>query len=95
MPLSRLGHARKDGSLLKLCQQLMKARLLVLDDWGVSTLTDQGRQDLLEIVDDQLASLSTAITSPLPVARGMHISVNPPWLMPFSIDRCTRRIGLH
>jgi DNA replication protein DnaC len=39
--------ARADGSLSSLRSKLAKCQLLILDDWGMSPLTDIGRQDLL------------------------------------------------
>lgn len=64
----------------------MKVKLLVLGDWGVSTLTYQGRGDLLEIVDDRVASLSTATTSQLPV-DAWHAYLGEPTLADAILDR--------
>ncbi len=84
--LEEMEVAREDGSLHKLRHQLLKARLLVLDDWGVSPMTPQGRQDLLEIVDDRIPGLSTAITSQLPV-ENWHAYVGEPTLADAILDR--------
>ena len=46
-----------------------KARLLILDDWGLSALSTVNRQDLLDLVDDRKGSLSIAITSQLPIDK--------------------------
>ncbi len=43
-------------------------QLLILDDWGLSPLDDQGRHDLLEILEDRYGRRSTLVTSQLPVA---------------------------
>lgn len=84
--LEDMAIAREDGSLHRLRQQLSKARLLVLDDWGVVTLTSQGRQDLLEIVDDRVGMLSTVITSQLPV-DAWHTYLGEPTLADAILDR--------
>jgi DNA replication protein DnaC len=84
--LEEMEIAREDGSLLKLRQQLAKTRLLVLDDWGVCTLTSQGRQDLLEIVDDRVGVLSTAITSQLPISD-WHTYLGEPTIADAILDR--------
>lgn len=84
--LEEMAVAREDGSLHKFRHQLTKARLLVLDDWGVVTLTSQGRQDLLEIVDDRVGTLSTVITSQLPV-DGWHTYLGEPTLADAILDR--------
>ena len=56
-----------DGSYLKLISQISKADILILDDWGLETLTQSQRNDLLEIMDDRHGHKSTLVTSQLPV----------------------------
>lgn len=65
--LEEMEVAHADGSLPALRTRLAKARLLILDDWGVSPITDRGRQDLLEAIDDRIPGGSVLITSQLPV----------------------------
>ena len=48
-------------------KQLAKADLLVLDDFGLTPLSDQIVRDLLEILDDRYDRASTLITSQLPL----------------------------
>jgi DNA replication protein DnaC len=84
--IDELAIAREDGSLFKLRQKLQRPRLLVLDDWGLTTLTDQSRQDLLEIVDDRVGKLSTAITSQLPV-DAWHDYIGNPTIADAILDR--------
>jgi DNA replication protein DnaC len=84
--LEEMQIAREDGSLFKLRQHMLKARVLVLDDWGVAPLTPQGRQDLLEIVDDRVRTLSTVITSQLPV-DDWHAYLGEPTLADAILDR--------
>ena len=54
--LDQLALARADGSYPKLVQRLAKTWLLVLDDWGLASLSGQGRHDLLEVLDDRYAA---------------------------------------
>jgi DNA replication protein DnaC len=84
--LEEMEIAREDGSLLKLRQQLARARVLVLDDWGVCQLTTQGREDLLEIIDDRVGTLSTVITSQLPVSD-WHTYLGEPTIADAILDR--------
>jgi DNA replication protein DnaC len=42
-----------DGSYLKLIGQIEKADLLIIDDWGLETLTQSQRNDLLKIMEDR------------------------------------------
>lgn len=67
--LEEIEIARGDGSLPKLRATIAKAKLLILDDWGLSALSTRNRQDLLEIVDDHTGTASIAITSQLPIAQ--------------------------
>lgn len=48
-------------------RQLAKADLLVLDDFGLTPLSDETVRDLLEILDDRYDRRSTLITSQLPI----------------------------
>ena len=59
--------AKGDGSYAKLMDTLAKTQVLILDDWGVSPMSDTHRRDFLEIVDDRYNQTSTLITSQLPV----------------------------
>ena len=62
--LARFTAMHKRSALLR---QFAKADLLVVDDFGLSPLSDQTVRDLLEIVDDRYDRRSTLITSQLPV----------------------------
>ena len=56
---------------------IARVELLILDDWGLASLTpDQGR-DLLEIVDDRHGRGSTIVTSQLPVEHWHEAIANP------------------
>lgn len=59
--------ARADGSYVKLLQRLQRMRLLIIDDWGLNTFTDEERRDFLEIVEDRHQVRSTIIASQLPI----------------------------
>jgi len=61
----KTGHG--DGSYQRLINSIAKINLLVLDDWGLKSLNDQERNDLLEIMEDRHGVHSTIITSQLPV----------------------------
>lgn len=78
--------AREDGSLPKLRAQMIKSKLLILDDWGVAKITARGRQDLLEVIDDRVGNLSLAITSQMPVAE-WHACIGDPTIADAILDR--------
>ena len=58
-----------DGSFRKRLAQVAKVDLLILDDFGMATLSAVGRNDLLEVIEQRCGKRSTLITSQLPVNR--------------------------
>lgn len=78
--------ARADGSLPALRTKLAKARVLILDDWGVAPITDRGRQDLLEVIDDRVPGGSALITSQLPT-KAWHDYLGEPTVADAVLDR--------
>ncbi|SKA24812.1 IS21-like element helper ATPase IstB [Consotaella salsifontis] len=72
-----LSLARGDGRYARLLKSLARVDLLILDDWGPETLTDDQRRDLLEIVEDRYERRSTIVTSQVPVDRWYEIIGNP------------------
>ena len=61
-----LTQAKADGTYQKTLNQLAKVNLLILDDWGLETLSPAHRNDLMEIMDDRHGTRSTMIISQLP-----------------------------
>lgn len=78
--------AHADGSLPALRTRLAKARLLILDDWGISPITDQGRQYLLEIIDDRVPGGSVLTTSQMPTSH-WHDYLGEPAIADAILDR--------
>ena len=69
--------AKGDGRYTRLMQQLAKTDVLILDDWGLNSFTDDNCRDLLEILDDRHQVRSTMITSQLPVKNWYETLGNP------------------
>ena len=63
--------SRADGTYLSYLRKLAKTKVLILDDLGLAPLSDQERQDLMEIIEDRHKIGPTIITSQLPVS-GWH-----------------------
>ncbi|MCW7553173.1 IS21-like element helper ATPase IstB [Endozoicomonas gorgoniicola] len=84
--LQDLNLARADGRYVKLMTALAKTDLLLLDDWGLSTLTESQRRDLLEIVEDRHNVKSTLVTSQMPVDH-WHELIGDPTLADAILDR--------
>lgn len=66
--LMRTRMGRLEGTLHKLIDRLAKTDLIILDDFGMITLDQQQRLDLMEIIEDRHGRSSTIIASQLPVA---------------------------
>ncbi|MFT7561655.1 MAG: DNA replication protein DnaC [Flavobacteriales bacterium] len=75
-----------DGSYLKVLAQIAKMDVLIIDDWGLETLTQSQRNDLLEIMEDRHNSKSTIFTSQLPITQ-WHSFIADPTLADAILDR--------
>ena len=64
--LSELQLGKGDGQYSKRMKELSKTTVLILDDFGLSSLIDEQCRDLLEILDDRHGKCSTIVTSQLP-----------------------------
>jgi len=78
--------AHGDGSYLEMINQLSKAEVLIIDDWGLEKLTLSQRNDLLEIMEDRHASKSTILTSQLPTTK-WHSYIGDATLADAILDR--------
>jgi DNA replication protein DnaC len=95
--LEELAIARADGSYTRRLAAVGRLDLLVLDDWGLAPLTDEGRRDLLEILDDRYDRRSTLVASQLPV-DSWHQALGDPTLADAILDRLVHnahRIALY
>jgi DNA replication protein DnaC len=61
--------SRVEGTILKFFDNIAKADLLILDDFGLTHLEQQQQLDLMEMVEDRHGRASTIIASQLPVAN--------------------------
>jgi DNA replication protein DnaC len=78
--------AHGDGRFTKLFRTLVKADLLILDDWGPDRLNPNQRRDLMEIVEDRYGRGSTLITSQLPTTT-WHEVIGEPTFADAILDR--------
>jgi DNA replication protein DnaC len=84
--LEALGLARGDGRYARMLKGLARVQLLILDDWGITPLTAEGRRDLLEIIDDRHDRASTIVTSQVPVTA-WHEHIGNPTIADAVLDR--------
>uniref|UniRef100_B0TA18 IstB domain protein ATP-binding protein n=1 Tax=Caulobacter sp. (strain K31) TaxID=366602 RepID=B0TA18_CAUSK len=81
-----LALARGDGRHARMLKSLARVELLILDDWGLSVLTQGQRIDLLEILEDRNGRGSTIVTSQVP-ADQWHEVIGDPTLADAILDR--------
>ena len=81
-----LAMSHGDGSYNKLITHLAKLDLLIIDDWGLEPLSQTGRNDLLEIMEDRHNTKSTIVTSQLPTID-WHAAIADPTLADAILDR--------
>jgi DNA replication protein DnaC len=84
--LQELEIAQADGRYGRLLATLARTDLVVLDDWGLSSLSERQRHDLLELIDDRHQRHSTIVTSQLPVEH-WHSWLGDPTLADAILDR--------
>lgn len=75
--LDELTLMRGDGRLPRRMKALARLDLLILDDWGLSTMTSAQGRDILEIIDDRHGRRSTIVTSQLPVEKWHDVIPDP------------------
>ncbi len=78
--------ARGDGRYLKVLQSLARAEILVIDDFGLKSLSGNEPSDLLEVLEDRSERKSTIVTSQLPV-DSWHSTLGDPTLSDAVLDR--------
>jgi DNA replication protein DnaC len=75
--LDALALVRGDGRHTRLLKSLARVELLILDYWGLATMTSQQGRDILGIVDDRHGGASTIVTSQLPIEKWHDVIPDP------------------
>ncbi len=78
--------ARADGTYPNLMKKFSRTHLLVLDDLGLTALSDAERRDLLEVIEERHGVTSTLITSQLPI-ENWHDHIGDPTIADAILDR--------
>lgn len=81
-----LSIARGEGRYLRLLKLLSQFDLLILDDWGLASLQEENRRDILEILEERHGRKSTLIASQLPIET-WHDIIGDPTLADAIMDR--------
>jgi len=74
--LEELAISKIDGSYHRFLERIAKRDVLVLDDWGLFSLTEDQSKFLAEIVEDRYDLKSTIISSQLPVENWYELISN-------------------
>ena len=78
--------AHADGTYPKVMNRLAKPDVLIIDDLGLSPLSDTERRDLLEVIEDRQGRRSTIVTSQLKV-KYWHEVIGEPTIADAILDR--------
>ena len=71
--LKKLKLSKVDGTYLKELGKLLKADLLILDDFGLQSFDNHARETLMDIIDDRYNKAPTIISSQIPVSAWYDI----------------------
>lgn len=66
--LKKFKLSKVDGTYLKELNKLVKADLLILDDFGLQAFDNHAREALMDIIDDRYNKTSTIVSSQIPVS---------------------------
>jgi DNA replication protein DnaC len=69
--------AKTDGSFIKWLNQIKKAHLIILDDFGLQPISQQVKLALLQIIEDRYENASTIFCSQLPVSKWHEYFAEP------------------
>lgn len=81
-----LSVAKADGRYSKVLAALASKDVLVIDDFGLFALSEEQRQDLLEIMEDRYKRKSTVFTSQIP-SKHWHEIIGDPTVADAILDR--------
>jgi DNA replication protein DnaC len=81
-----LALAHGDGRYPKMMNQIARASLIIIDDWGLSKITDSQQCDFLEILEDRHNIHSTIIASQIPSTH-WHERMDNPTVADAILDR--------
>ena len=69
--------SRLDGSYNRFMAGIKKSHLLIIDDWGLATLSPSDGRDVLEVIEERSNTGSLVIASQLPVSNWYALFEDP------------------
>lgn len=88
--LEKVAVSRAEGSYLRLLKKVHRADLLIIDDFGIKSLSDQQFQDFYDILGEREENKSTILTTQLP-AENWNEVIPDPLVCEAISDRLTAR----
>ena len=79
-----------DGTLIKWLDKISRAKLLILDDFGLQPITQAVKLVLLQLLEDRYEKTATIICSQLPVKK-WHAYFDEPTIADAILDRIVPR----
>ncbi len=89
--IEKITLAKLDGTYIKFLNYLERQTLIILDDFGLQTLSQDVKLALLQILEDRYAKRAVIITSQLPVSKWYEY-INEPTLADAIMDRMTAHV---
>ena len=86
--IEKITLSKLDGTYIKMLNHLERQTLIILDDFGLQNLTQDGRLAILQLLEDRYDKKSIIVTSQLPVSRWYEY-INDPTLADAILDRLT------
>jgi len=74
--LQKIDLSHSDGTNIKFMENLSKIQLLILDDWGISSWTEEESKYLFDILEDRNDAASTLIISQVPLENWYDLIPN-------------------
>ena len=87
--LQQIAQMRGTGNYLKFMDKIAKFRVLILDDLGLAPLTQEGTEDMMEVIEARDLRASTIVTSQLPKKK-IYTAFSEPTLADAICDRLFR-----
>jgi len=81
-----LSIARADGSYPTIIKKVVKAKVLIIDDLGLTPMSSPERRDLLEVVEERHGLSSTVVVTQLPIDR-WHDNIKEATIADAILDR--------
>jgi len=81
---------RLDGSIAKLRSSLVRADLLILDDFGIAPIAEPSKEDLLELLEGRIDQGATMVIGQLDPSE-WHGYLDSPHLADAILDRLVQR----